>query len=194
MRLLKRNVSTLLLLTPLELSYDILDYEGLVEAFVADVDREDLENTVICLFRIGNIKDLQKFIEDRLSVNPTFIEDYDYNGYVAVAFKFPEKYLADYELIKESKYSQVSEGFKKLYGEKMQFRDERTGKFFEGRSTPYRIIYRNKHLLTDMANYLGISEDDLEGQEAWKRFDYNKETLDISNYETVTIAESFTEA
>lgn len=174
-KLLKRNISTLFLLSPLGINYNEFDSKGFVEAYIKDLDKEDYDKFYVLL--LFKLEDNQSEIFKQLSENKNFVEDYDYDGYVVFVYVFPEDFQQDYEYITKGQYSKVSEEFKKTFPERVLHIPAK-GKGYYANSFPYKVINRFDYLIKDLSRFFG--SDITSDMEYWKAFDINKETLNIS--------------
>ena len=169
---LKDNVSTFLLLSPLDINYlEWLD-SGFINAYIGDVNRQELGEKIFMLFEV---KDGVKL--DELYANKYFLEDYDYNGWYVLVFNFPEEFQRDLEFVKKSEYSKVSKEFKEKFPKKIIYIDEKSKRRYLANSLAHKIINRYSYLLEDLSEFFGM--EITEEHEFWKFFSEDSETLDI---------------
>lgn len=115
--------------------------------------------------------------ENRLVNNDLFYKCIDLNNQVLYLFKFPEIYLSEFELFKESKYSEFGEDAKKLI---LKF----WGQIYNGNSgiIPVlikirQILYKDEKLRKKLEKELDITID--ENQELGEFVDINEETFKL---------------
>lgn len=174
--LLKRNVSTLFLLSPIGINFEELDYKGFVDAYIKDLEKEDMYDKyyILLLFKL---EEDQSDIFKELSENKYFVEDYDYDGYVVLVYVFPEEFQEDYDHIVKGEYSKVSDEFRKMFPKRVLHIPKKGKSFFQN-SFPHKLINRFDYLLGDLSRFFGT--EITPNMEFWKAFDFEKETLNIS--------------
>ena len=83
-----------------------------VNAFIGDVERPDLKDCILLLYKFSGHKDFIEF-EKRLQSRPGFVEKYEPDHlHTMYVFKVPDVYLPQYDLFKRSLYSKFSKEFK----------------------------------------------------------------------------------
>lgn len=88
-----------------------LGASNFINCFLGD-DAHNIENKVLMLYKFSGKEAFIEF-ESNISKHPLFVDQYDPDKlYVMYVFDIPEKVQNDYNLIKEGKYSQVSEFYK----------------------------------------------------------------------------------
>src|SRR4051812_11214098 len=100
------NISTILLLWPLEFSYSELDYFGMVDAFVHDKNKPTYFGYFVYILVDSRKKGR---IDFPIFENKFLSETYNYGESLTVyKYRFPKKFEKDFELIVDSKYSSLS--------------------------------------------------------------------------------------
>lgn len=84
----------------------------IVNAFFGDEEYPELDNHIFVLYRFYGSIEFIKYEED-LEREPSFVKSYDPDKkHVMKVFKVPERFEKDYELLKDGKYSKISDDFK----------------------------------------------------------------------------------
>jgi hypothetical protein len=156
---------------------------GFINAYIDDVDHEPhYKDCLYLLFKPVDIQALEFFIEEqREERTPRLVEEYDHpGGYVVIVYKFPAKYMEDYRLFLEGKYSKFSDDYKGL------FPMERTGMTKKNIPTKepsfYDLIFNRRD---EMRNVLEEKLDVIldPGSEYWSSPTLSHETINIKNYD-----------
>lgn len=127
----KYSKTALFLLPMVELSVrSRLVSKYLKNAFINDIGIEhDFRNPIFVLFKVKNLRerdwqDLCKAIITKELIKDYFVMDYYVgmkDGYhlVMYVFEVPDKYIKDYHLFQQGKYSLISEDYKAKFPEKI---------------------------------------------------------------------------
>ncbi len=175
--LIVKNVSTVFFIEPLGLNLNILDSYGLIDAYIGDKQDPDYFGYyVYVLFKKDKISEFAKVLRNELK-NKFYVRDYDYyQKYHVVKYRFPVELINDFELVTQSKYSSVSEEFRKCFPH--QHLDINGQKTFYRNSMLHRLVNRIPYFKDDILKALEIEL--LNDIEWWKKFDLKKEVLDIN--------------
>lgn len=163
MDLLKENCSTEFLLPPLGLSRSLLSKHGFIAAYMDDKNHEPhYQEAVYLLFKPTSITKFEYFLDceyDRIKNISEIVEDYDYpGGYVIVVYRFPRKFLDDYKLFREGKYSKLSNEFKILFPKTVEI-ELNQGSRERSYSIPYMVFNREKALREWWEEKIGMELD-----------------------------------
>lgn len=180
----------LFLLPIFKLDNEALKQNGYVNAFIGDVNRNDESESplIYMLFHPENQEQLGIFIEGLEERNIVYT-DYDYEGdHVVVVLLFPTEYIEDYYKIIESNYSTCSKEYQKELNIP-HFKDEHGALFVDDRGKPVGIdnlpttIFKNSIDLKQVfADDFGMEVEELDGVEIWRKFDVDRNTLNIEDY------------
>lgn len=173
----KRTITSIFMVPTLKIPKDQLANNGFVNAFVADIDKDNhFQDCIYLLFKPTNIEKFREFLEEEYK-RTEIIEDYDYpNGYVVVVYKLNSQFMEDYKLIRLGKYSKTSDEFKKVFPDKINI--VKNGWNKEETSLQFRIFNKTKDLVEYWEEKMGIKfEPD---QEVWSGYDENAELLHIT--------------
>jgi diadenosine tetraphosphate (Ap4A) HIT family hydrolase len=174
----KKNCTTIFLLPSIGHTRQGLLKYGFLAAYLNDINHDiSFEEAVYCLFKPSDMAEFQKFLEHEHEKSSTIVEDYDYEGgYVVVVYKVAVRYLREYQLFLEGKYSKFSNEYINLFP---------TEVFIQGPFGPkvqhslhYHIFNRTKDIKDYWEKKIGqkIPED----MEMWSKPDIEKEILDIT--------------
>lgn len=181
---LKKTISSIFLVPTLNFPKDSLKNNGFINGYINDVDKDvQYENAVYLLFKPKCLDRFREFLDEEYLRTDLVIEDYDYDrGYVVIVYKLNEKFLNDFNLIKQSKYSKTSEEFKKQFSETITIEGPK-GVFKKHYSLQYRIFNKTEDLVEFWEDKLGVDLGNVIGSdfEVWEGFDINRETLNIKN-------------
>ena len=173
---IKSTITTLFMVLPLKIPKEQIEQNGFINAYSFD-NEKDYQDCVYLLFKPKSIDMFRMFLENEYERSGQLIEDYDYsNGYIVLVYKLDDKWKADYELIRESKYSKTSPEFQKIFPWKIKItvnglrRDEI--------SLQYRIFQKTNDLVEFWEKKLEIPFQP--EYEVWSWFDKESETLDIA--------------
>lgn len=158
---------------------DLLKH-GFIEAYLDDKNHEPhYRNAVYLLFKPEDMESLQSFIDKEYRLRNDILEDYDYSGgYVVVVYKIPQKYIDDYKLFLEGKYSKFSEQYKRLFPE-MAETTNKAGDKEMMYTVPYLVFVKGKPIKEYWENKLGVKLD--KDMEYWSVPNINgSDTLDIN--------------
>lgn len=160
---------------PLKIPKEQLENCGFINAYSFDNDK-DYQDCVYLLFKPKSMDIFRLFLENEYERSGQLIDDYDYSdGYVVLVYKLDDVWKADYELIRQSKYSKTSQEFQNVFPKVIKIivnglrRDEI--------SLQYRIFKKTNDLIEFWENKLEMSFDP--EYEVWSWFDKESETLDI---------------
>lgn len=163
----------------LKIKKEDLDENNFVSAFCSDLNKEAHENCAFLLFKPKNIDRFKLFVDSERERTPSLIDDYDYEGgYVVLIYILDKKFLKDFELIKQGKYSKTSDKFQQLFPKKKELFVD--GKHRDEISLQWRIFKKTNDLKLRWEEDLGIEFK--EDMEVWDGWNEKKETLDIENY------------
>lgn len=93
---------------------EVLDIKrNIVNAFIGDEDHPRLTNHIFLLYEYSSEDWFARF-EEEVKFSPLYVKSYDPDKmHVMIVFKIPEEYQYDYDMFMNSKYSQMSEEYKK---------------------------------------------------------------------------------
>lgn len=156
----------------------LLQY-GLVAAYLDDINHEvHYEEALYILFKPDNVAAFQKFLEEEYRKPSLIVEDYDYRGgYIVVVYKVDERYLPEYQLFLQGKYSKFSSEYVSLFPKEIMV-PLPTGKVVMKHSLHYHIFNRSKEIKDYWERKIGESIPN--DMELWSSPDMSKEVLDIT--------------
>jgi hypothetical protein len=149
---------------------------GFLDSYLKD-DMSDIKykNCIYLLFKPNDIDLFKDFLDSEYERTKQIIEDYDYEGgFVVVVYKLSQKWKEDFNLIKQGKYSQTSDGFQKVFPKVIKLM--KNGLHRDELSLQYRIFNKTNDLIEYWQDKLGITYWD-EDMEVWSEFKIENETL-----------------
>jgi len=174
---LKKTISTIFIMPTLKIPREKLKENGFINAYEYDGEKDvNYPNSVCLLFKPPNLHAFREFLEEEYERTTNIIEDYDYNnGFVVVVYKLNAKFLEDFELVKQGKYSQTTKKFQAEYNKTTKI--VRDGVTSDEISLQYRIFNKTQDLIDFWENKLGITFE--KDQEVWEMYDPDREVLSI---------------
>lgn len=162
----------------LQIPANTLTLNGFINAYSKDAQRDiQYEDAIYILCRPKNIDKFREFLNSEYNRTNKILDDYDYvDGYVVIVYALDPDFKNDFELIRQSKYSQTSKEFQELFPKKLSIMQP-NGVTTQEFTLQYRIFNKSKDLVKHWEKELGVvfSKD----QETWHRFHYDRETLNI---------------
>jgi hypothetical protein len=176
---IKKTITSIFMVPTLKIAKDSLLTNGFINGYSGDIDKESqYPDCVYLLFKPNNIEKFREFLDGEYERTTDIIEDYDYpNGHIVVVYKLNSLFKKDYNIIRNGKYSKVSDEFKKLFPEKVTITKNGWNK--EEASIQHRIFSKSDDLTEYWESKLGIQFN--ENQELWEGYDENKELLYIKD-------------
>lgn len=176
----KKTISSIFLLPTLKIPRDKLNSYGIVNAYIADADRENYKDDYLyVLFNPPNKDMFNEFVDSEYeNEDRQIVEDYDYpDNFSVLVYKLNPKWKKDYELIREGKYSKTCKEFQGMFQKVIKVVID--GLHRDEISLQYRVFKRSTDLIDYWEEKTGVKFD--EGQEVWRGFFVEKETLNIEN-------------
>jgi hypothetical protein len=174
---LKKTITTIFIVPTLSINRDKLNDNGFINGYVKDGEREvQYDNCIYLLFKPENLDKFRDFLDEEYERTKQVIDDYDYpDGFIVVVYKLNSKLESDIELIKQSKYSQTSDSFQKIFPKVLKIT---SGSYKRDEvSLQYRIFNKTEDLRDYWAEKLGMDlPDDVE---FWQGFFEENETLNL---------------
>lgn len=173
----KRTITSIFMVPTLKIPKDDLLGNGFINGFSKDGQRdEQYKDAIYLLFKPKNLNKFRKFLDSEYDRTKSIIEDYDYqDGYVVVVYQLNPKFSADFNLIREGKYSKTSDDFQNLFPDTVTI--EVVGIETEEISLQYRIFNKTKDLVEFWEDQFGIIFG--KDMEVWHNFNEENETLNL---------------
>src|SRR6266498_2837841 len=139
--------TTMFLVPCLGIAPKTLEENGFMDGYLDDMNREiRYENSLYLLFKPTSMEKFNQFLILENERTPNLVDDYDYEGgYIVLVYRLESKYLNDYQLFLESKYSMFSNELKKAI--------PKIVKIMQGNlhrdilSIPYRVVNRTNDII-----------------------------------------------
>lgn len=175
----RKNCTTIFLLPGIGHTRQRLLQFGFVAAFLDDVNHEvHYEEAVYLLFKPEDIGAFQKFLEEEYRKPGLIVEDYDYRGgYIVTVYKIDERYLPEYQLFLQGKYSKFSPEYISLFPTEI-VAELPSGAKVVKHSLHYHIFNRTREIREYWERKIGEKISD--NMELWSSPDMDKEVLDIA--------------
>lgn len=174
-----KTISTIFMVPTLNIPKGALRLLGFINAFQIDMDRESdygEGKVVYLLFKPEDIDYFREFLDAEYERTNDVIEDYDYSGgYIVVIYKLNPKFLTDFNIVKQGKYSKTSEEFQKMFPKVIKIK--KNGLHRDEVSLQFRVFNKTPDLIEFWEKKLGITWTD--NMEVWDGWDESKEILNI---------------
>lgn len=173
----RKNTHTTIFMVPtLKTPKNSLRNNGFINAYLVDnVSESTYEDCIYILFKPKDLDMFKDFLDSEYERTKQIVEDYDYEGgFVVVVYKLSQKWKEDFNLIKQGKYSQTSDGFQKVFPKVIKLM--KNGLHRDELSLQYRIFNKTNDLIAYWQDKLGITYWD-EDMEVWSEFKIENETL-----------------
>jgi hypothetical protein len=178
----KSTFTTSLLLPAVGMSKRSLVKYGFINGYLDDKTHDiHYKPAVYILFKPPSWDRFEAYLEIEQNT-PNLISSYDYaGGYIVLVYSILERFIKDYELFMEGKYSKFSEEYKATFPKMVRHIDRKTGVEVSEVSLQYHIISKSEALKKMRERELGIKFEELgPDMEVWSKVDVNRETLDIA--------------
>lgn len=188
---IKKNITSIFMVPTLKVPKDALRTNGFINAYIKDARREDhYEGCIYLLFKPENLDKFREFLDAEYERTKNVIEDYDYeDGYVVVVYQLNDKYVKDFNLVREGRYSKTSTEFQKLFPRTVKIVKDGYAK--DEISLQYRIFKKNEELINFWEEKLGIDLAQVVGDdfEVWEGWDEQKEILNLDKIKEQCVTE-----
>lgn len=188
---IKKNITSIFMVPTLKVPKDALKSNGFINAYIKDARREDhYEGCIYLLFKPENLDKFREFLDAEYERTKNVIEDYDYeDGYVVVVYQLNDKYVKDFNLVREGRYSKTSTEFQKLFPRTVKI--VKDGYTKDEISLQYRIFKKNEELINFWEEKLGIDLAQVVGDdfEVWEGWDEQKEILNLDKIKEQCVTE-----
>jgi hypothetical protein len=176
--LYKKNVTTILLLWTVDISYAEAEYYGLVDAFIGDMSKPTFYGYYIFVLvdKSKAIKPSYGFFDNKYVTDSYQCSD----NFTIYKYKIPRDLENDFEVICSGKYSTVSNYFIQKFPSLQSAINFKTHKKFFQNDRAQKLISREWYFKRDYVNMLNIEIPD--NTEWWKDFNLEKEILSIEKY------------
>lgn len=145
------QVTKIFLLPTLEIPGKALTENDFIESYSYESNEEkQYENSIYLVFKPRDLAKFEEFLNGENDRTHLLIDDYDYDEFVVVVYKLPAKWNKDYDLIRQGKYSKVSDAFKELFPKKIKNTEG------EVDSLQYRIFYKTEDLRKFWQDYVNL--------------------------------------
>lgn len=181
-RATKATTSTILLLPTIGKNRRRLLKYGFLNAYLDDKDYDiHYEEALYLLFKPEPSEKISELVSFERQ-DSLFLDEYDYEGgYVVVVYAMQKKYLPEYKLFLEGKYSKFSQEYKDSFAKMLDVRNKETGIVEKKISLQYHIMNRTDTLKDMREKEFNIKMAEFgPDMEYWSIPDiHGKETLNI---------------
>jgi hypothetical protein len=175
---LTKTCTSLFLVPLLGIQKVALDEMGFISGYLGDVSQEvQYDEAIYMLFKPEDQELFGLFVRNETNTNKrNLIDDYDYDGrYTVLVYQIPEKFISDYKLFLEGKYSEFSDAAKKMF-------PEETPVIVRGHreilpSFAYRVFNKEERMRKWIEDLLGVKLD--KDAECWTKPNLEFEKLNI---------------
>lgn len=173
--MIKKTITSIFMVPTLKIRGEDLTANGFISGYSKDASRDDnYKNAIYLLFQPNNLNLFREFLDNEYERTKQIIEDYDLpGGYVVVIYELDPSYKADFDLIRQGKYSKTSIKFQELFPKTKRIKVQ--GVFRNEISLQYRIFNKTDDLIKFWEEKLEITftKDD----ELWSAYSEEDEIL-----------------
>jgi len=172
---LKKTISTVFMLPTLKISKEKLTENGFINAYEYDEDQDvPYLNSVYLLFKPDNLHTFRAFLNEEYERTTNIVDDYDYGkGFVVVVYKLDKRFIDDFDLVKQGRYSKTSKKFQGEFPKTTKIM--RSGVVTDEVSLQYRVFNKTKDLINYWEDKIGLVLGP--DQEVWEAYDVEREVL-----------------
>jgi hypothetical protein len=173
----KNTITSIFMVPTLQIPKNTLRENGFINAYSKDTCRDVVQynECIYLLFRPEDIELFREWLNNEYERTEQVIEDYDYNGgFVVIVYKLDMKYKADFDLVKQGKYSKTSKKFQDVFPKVLKI--TKNGLHRDELSLQYRVFNKTNDMVEYWQEKLGISEWD-DDFELWEGYDEAQEEL-----------------
>lgn len=179
----RKNCTTIFLLPGIgHTRQELLKY-GFLSAYLDDINHSvHYENAVYILFKPEDRTSFDNFVLKEHNISKQLLEDYDYEGgYTVMVYLFNEKFMPEYELFLQGKYSQFRTDYTKLFPKSVKVMDPVINIEVMKTSLQQHIFTKSKLIKKYWEGKIGEKIPD--DMELWSPPDMSKEVLDITLFQ-----------
>jgi hypothetical protein len=179
----KATFTTLLLLPAIGTSRRTLAKFGFVNGYLDDKHHEvHYEQAVYLLFRPESWEKFEFHLK-REQESGALLEQYDYaGGYIVLVYKILDKYLDQYKLFMQGKYSKFSKEYQEEFPKFLRLVNGETGMMEDKISLQWHIINKTEPLKKMWEKEFDIKFAEMgDDMEVWGLPTMERETLDITS-------------
>lgn len=177
----RKTISTIFIVPTLKIPRETLKENGFINAYEHDEGQDvPYPNSVYLLFKPTNMHTFRAFLDSEYERTTNIIDDYDYGrGFVVVVYKLDSRYLNDFKLVRQGRYSKTSKKFQSEFSKTTKLL--KGGLIMNETSLQYRIFNKTQDLKDYWEEKLGVKFS--EEQEVWETYDNGKEVLTSAKLE-----------
>lgn len=114
---IKKTIISIFMVPSIGIKRDVLQANDFLNGYAKDSSQEDhYDDAVYLLFRPKNVDRFREFLDSEYERTKSIITDYDHHsGFIVVVYKLDPRFKADFDLIRESRYSKTSPEFQALF-------------------------------------------------------------------------------
>ncbi len=170
-----RPISSVFLTPTLGIDRSNLKENGYIDAYIKDaITRKNFYDSIYLLFRPEYPSRFRRFLNQEYLRTKSIIEDYDLEkGFCVVVYRLDSNFQSDFDLIKQSKYSETSKEFQALFPKHVEITKD--GRARNEMSLQYRIFNRTPDLVEYWKEHNLFSYKT--GDEIWFKYEEKNETL-----------------
>jgi hypothetical protein len=174
----KKTITSVFFVPTLKIPRDTITNNGFINAYSYDSHRDvQYEDAIYLLFKPTNLDKFREFLDSEYERTDYIIDDYDYEGgFTIVVYQLNPQFKADFDLIREGKYSKTSLEFQELFPRVIKLM--KNGLHRDELSLQFRVFNRTGDLIEFWEKEFGMQFD--KNQEIWTGFILEEETLDLT--------------
>lgn len=172
----KITVSSIFMVPTLKIDEKYIKTHNFINGFSKDADKDEYdENVVFVLFKPKNMDSFQWFVDEEYDRTDAILEDYDIgtSGAVVLVYRLNSAFKADFDLVRQGKYSRTSKKFQELFKKTKTIVEN--GEHVDKMSLQWKIFTKAEDLRGFWEEEIGTRFK--EDMEVWSEFSIEKETL-----------------
>lgn len=178
---LKKTISSIFMVPTLKIDRRKLREHEFINAYCKDIKSDEhYENCIYLLFKPKDMDKFYEFVDSEHERTSSIIKDYEYNGgFVILVYKLDSKFNKDFDLIRQGKYSKVSDKFKEKFDKTIRVVKKSEGRYQEKeeQTLQWKVFTKSDDLREYWEKKIGHSlKDDME---TWPIWEEENEILDI---------------
>ena len=179
---ISKNITSIFIVPSLEIPRQDRIDNGFINGYLSEtITNQKFIDCVFLLFKPSFPSGFRKFVNKEYESEREILFDYDIeNGFSILVYRLNPKFNDDFELIKQSRYSETSKEFQNKFPETIEIHDKKFNATKTEKSLQYRVFNKTQ----DLKNYF-LQVDTIKWiknpkAEYWYDFEMDNETLTTS--------------
>lgn len=174
---IKKTITSIFMVPTLKINRQNLIDNGFINGYTKDARKDvQYEDCIYLLFKPTDLDKFREFLGEEYERTKSIVDDYDYeDGYVVLVYQLNKKMKRDFDLVRQSKYSQTSPEFQALFPKLIKIK--KGGVNREEVSLQFRIFNKTDDLKEFWEEKLGVEFDNT--IELWHGYFEENEILNL---------------